>query len=216
MPHLLHLHSDTPLPTIQAAVGRVRPREIALIFPYGVPVALAGEADSAALHSLYRYCETLDKAVVIIGGDEALRAAAVLAGFAAATSLDAWKGASGSRFPHPMSAPDDEGEWPTPLTLVGNDPDQEVDLDVLPDYVQLLLGDEGYTGPRESDADLEERIARNTHPLEDDEDDIASIVSESYEDGITSTIRDTSGLADLRDVLGSSSDEDESSDSSTM
>lgn len=217
MPYLLHLPADTPLSAIQAALGRVRPRDIALIFPYGTPVTLASQVDFTALHSLHAFCETLDKHVVIIGGDEALRAAAVAAGFAAATSLDAWKGASSSRFPRPASPPvDEDSEWPTPLALVDIDHDHDIDLDILPEYVQQLLGDgHEYTGPRDHDAALEERIARNTRPL-DDEDDIATIASESYEDGITSTIRGTSGLDSRHDVLGASSSEDESSNSSTM
>lgn len=218
MPYLLRLHSDTPLSAIQAALGRIRPRDIALLFPYGTPVALVGDVDFVALHTLYRYCATLGKDVVIIGGDEALRAAAVATGFAAATSLDAWKGASGSRFARPVSAVADEGDaWPVSLSLVSTELDQDADLDVLPEYVQRLLGDgQEFTGPRDHDADLEARIARNTHPLVDDEDDIASIVSESYEDGITAAIRGTSGIKKWPDALGSSSDEEESSDSSTM
>jgi hypothetical protein len=76
-----------------------------------------------------------------------------------------------------------------------------------------LLGDD-----QEGDHDdaPEARLARNTHPLDDDEDDIAGLASESYEDGMTSTIRGTSGLGDWHDVLGTSRGEGESSDSSTM
>jgi hypothetical protein len=218
MPYLLQVRADTSLSAIQIALGRIRPRDIALIFPSGMPVALAGDADLTVLHSLQRFCEALDKDVVIIGGDEALRAAAVASGFAAATSLDAWKGASGSRFPRPASTTVDEGDdWPTPLSLVDIDADQEADFDVLPEYVKQLLGDDpDFRGPHDHDDALEARVARITHPLEDDEGDTAGFVSESYEDGMTSTIRGTSGLEDWRDVLGSSSKEGESSDSSTM
>ncbi|MGZ3678693.1 MAG: hypothetical protein ACXWQR_09010 [Ktedonobacterales bacterium] len=218
MPYLLQLRADTSLSAIQTALGRVRPRDIALIFPSGMPVALASDADLTALHSLQRFCEALDKEVVIIGGDEALRAAAVASGFAAATSLDAWKGASGSRIPRPSSTTvDEDDEWPTPLSLVDVDAEPEADFDVLPEYVQQLLGDnQDFRGSDDQDDALEGRVARNTHPLDDDEDDTAAFVSESYEDGMTSTIRGTSGIEDWHDVLGSASGEGESSDSSTM
>lgn len=209
MPYLLRLHANTSATAIQEALACIRRRDIALIFPYSTPAALTGDVD--ALHTLHLYCETLGKDVVIIGGDEDLRAAAVAAGFASATSLDAWKGASGSRFPRPAASRSvDEGDaWPASLSLVSEEPDQEADLDELPEYVQQLLGgDHGYTGPRDRDAALEARIARITRPLDDDDSDIAVIVSESYEDGITSKIRGTSGIEQRPDAIGSSSDEE--------
>ncbi len=216
MPYLLRLHANTSATAIQEALACIRRRDIALIFPYGTPAALTSDVDIEVLHTLHLYCETLGKDVVIIGGDEALRAAAVAAGFASATSLDAWKGASGSRFPRPTAslAAGDGDAWPASLSLVSLEPDQEADFDELPEYVQQLLGgDHGYSGPRDRDAALEARIARTTHPLDDDEDDIAIIASESYEDGITSIIRGTSGIEKLPDALGSSSDEEKSSHS---
>lgn len=220
MPYLLRLRADTSVSTIQEALAYIRPRDIAFIFPFGAPVALASEVDGGVLHTLHLFCETLGKDVVIIGGDETLRAAAVAAGFAAATSLDAWKGASGSRFPRPAPLSEDEkdGPWPLSLSFVSAETDQETgqeaDSDELPEYVRQLLGDDqGYTGPRDRDVALEARIARTTHPLDDDDDDIASIVSESYEDGITSTIRGTSGIGKRLDVFGASSGEEKSSDS---
>ncbi len=212
MPYLLRLHANTSATAIQEALACVRRRDIALIFPYGTPAALTSDVDVDALHTLHVYCETLGKDVVIIGGDEDLRAAAVAAGFASATSLDAWKGASGSRFPRPAASLSggEEDAWPASLSLVSVEPDQEADLDELPEYVQQLLGgDHGYTGPRDHDAALEARIAHITRPLDDD--DIAVIASESYEDGITSTIRGTSGVEKWPDVLGSTSDEEKSS-----
>lgn len=218
MPYLLQLRADTSLSAIQTALGQVRPRDIALIFPSGMPVALACDVELTALHSLQRFCEALDKDVVIIGGDEALRAAAVASGFAAATSLDAWKGASGSRLPRPASTTaDEDDEWPMSLSLVDVDADQEADFDVLPEYVQELLGDnQDFRGSDDQVDALEGRIARITHPLDDDEDDTAAFASENYEDGMTSTIRGSSGLEDWHDVVDSSSEEGESSDSSTM
>jgi hypothetical protein len=214
MPYLLRLHADTSATAIQEALACIRRRDLALIFPYGTPTALTGDVDADALHTLHLYCETLGKDVVIIGGDEDLRAAAVAAGFASATSLDAWKGASGSRFPRPAASRSvDEGDvWPASLSLVSVEPDQEADFDELPEYVQQLLGgDDGYIGPRDRDAALEARIARTTHPLDDADGDIAIFASESYEDGITSTIRGTSGIEKCPDVLGASSDEEKSS-----
>lgn len=218
MPYLLRLRADATIAAIQMALGRIRPRDVALVFPPGIPIALTSDADFAGLLTLHRFCEALDKEVVIIGGDAALRAAAVASGFASATSLDAWKGASGSRLRRPTSAPmGAEDEWSAPLSLIGDDPDQEADFDVLPEYVQQLLENaEEYRVPHDHDPSLEARIARTTRPLDDDEDDIAGIASESYEDGFTAIIRGTGGLEEWPDALGSRTDEEESSDSSTM
>lgn len=214
MPYLLQLRADTSFAAIQTALGRIRRRDIALIFPYGASVALVREAECTALHSLQRFCEALGKDVVIIGGDEALRAAAVASGFAAATSLDAWKGASGSRFLRPPSAQADEDDWISPLALVDIEADQEADFDVLPEYVQQLLGDaQEYTGPRDHDDALQARIAQDAQPLEDD--DVASVASEHYEEGMTSTIRGTSGLESWRDAQNSPAGEGEQPDMRT-
>lgn len=219
MPYLLHLRADTSLSTIQMALGRVRPRDIALVFPYGMQVALASDVDFAALHSLQSFCEALGKDVVIIGGDEALRAAAVASGFAAATSLDAWKGASGARFPRPASsAAGEDDEWNTPLALVNIEADEEeVDFDVLPEYVQQLLEDgQEFTGPRDQDEALQARIKHDIHPLEEGDDDVASIASEYYEEGMTSTIRGTSGLEDWCDAQNTPGEEGAPPDSRTV
>lgn len=88
MIHTIRLDAGTHLEAVRAALVRVPDREVALVFPLGQHCALA---ESDALAALHQDCETQRIAAVIIGGDAALRAAAVAAGFAAATSLDEWE-----------------------------------------------------------------------------------------------------------------------------
>ena len=88
MVHRISLAADAHLDAVRAAIERASAHELALIFPLGVHCVLAS-ADT--LTTLYEVCAALEKDVIIIGGDGALRASAVAAGFAAATSLDEWE-----------------------------------------------------------------------------------------------------------------------------
>lgn len=87
MVHVLRVAADARRDVIQNAINQASPLELALDFPLGVHCALTDE-DFVAL---FAACAALGKDVVVIGGDGALRARAVAAGFAAATSLDEWE-----------------------------------------------------------------------------------------------------------------------------
>ncbi len=88
MIYTIQCDTGTPTDAIRAALARAPSDEIALTFPLGVACALA---DAAELEALWAHCQALGKHVVVIGGDQALRAHAVAAGFAAATSLEEWE-----------------------------------------------------------------------------------------------------------------------------
>src|SRR5260370_30033218 len=87
MRQLLHIRAEAALPAIVTAVQRARARRLALSFPVGRTSAVA---DSELLTALAERCRSLGIDVAIIGGDETLRANAVAAGFAVATTLDEW------------------------------------------------------------------------------------------------------------------------------
>lgn len=87
MPHVLRVPSDVTPEAVRSALDGVRATRVALALPPGRPSRLGTSEVMQALHS---YALVLGKELVIIGGDEHLRAIAVAAGFAAATSLDEW------------------------------------------------------------------------------------------------------------------------------
>ncbi len=82
------LHSAATLHAIVAAIGRTRARSIAVIFPSTPSPELA---EREALPALRAHADRLGKHVVVVGGDETLRARAVAAGFPVATSLEEWQ-----------------------------------------------------------------------------------------------------------------------------
>lgn len=88
MGYTLQLKPDTSAETAHEALARATADEVALVFPLGARCALSNSAD---LEALYIQCQALGKRVIIIGGDELLRAHAVAAGFAAATSVAEWE-----------------------------------------------------------------------------------------------------------------------------
>jgi hypothetical protein len=88
MAHTLTCGATTRASGIRAALATVTVDEVALVFPAAVPCALA---DPGELGELQALCQSLGKRVVIIGGDEQLRAHAVAAGFTAATRLAEWE-----------------------------------------------------------------------------------------------------------------------------
>lgn len=79
---------------VGAALLRTPARRVALVFPLGIRPALADHSALTAIHE--RACRA-GKEVTLVGGDAHLRACAVAAGFAAATSLDGWRAAGESR-----------------------------------------------------------------------------------------------------------------------
>ena len=89
MIYTIQCDTGTPTDAIRVALARApEDQEVALAFPLGAACALA---DAAELEALWAHCQALGKRVVVIGGDQALRAHAVAAGFAAATSLEEWE-----------------------------------------------------------------------------------------------------------------------------
>lgn len=88
MVYTIQLEATASDEAVRAAVARAPRGEVALVFPWGQRCAL-GEAGQ--LEALYEACAGQDVQLVIVGGDQQLRAQAVAAGFAAATSLEEWE-----------------------------------------------------------------------------------------------------------------------------
>ena len=194
--YVVRLASNASFGAIESALGRLRARRVALLFPLGAPVALT---NANAWDALHRHCDALDISLALVGGDEALRAAAVAADFVVATSLDLLDLRAERSAPVPAA----DGAR---LTLVtpGADAPADDDDDSLPHYVRALLEQDGaYSGPRDHDSALERRLARITRPLADEEIDDLQRRHESFEDGMTLKIRDTSGWDTFHEWLGS-------------
>jgi hypothetical protein len=98
MIHLVRLDARARAAQVRKALERAPESDMAVILPLGGASALA-EGDE--LRQLAGYCQAAGKQVVLIGGDEALRARAVAEGFAAATSLEEWETAK-QRAVHPV------------------------------------------------------------------------------------------------------------------
>jgi hypothetical protein len=190
--HILHIRTEASLSAIQAAISHTRAKRIALVFPLGQQLAVSSHD---LVNALVARGRTNGTDIAIIGGDERLRAAAVAAGFAVATSLDEWETASrpAIRAPRAGLRPVDD-EWREPqLTLVGEEetaPADEAWDDEPPDYVIELMEAGGlYPGPR-----LSESLAPPQHPGGEDDQAALRDAAERYEASMTDTIRDTGGL----------------------
>jgi hypothetical protein len=196
---VLSLRPEAPAAAIQSSLARVRARQVLLVFPLGRRPQLA---DAGALRTLAAYCEQARKRVTIIGGDETLRALAVAAGFAVATSLeDAVARETEDETSRRRSLPSREtweqayarfsaarGPRTTlPLLLEG-----EPALDEPPDYVRQLLEEDGaYAVPRGG------RITRKLPAIS--EEDASRTAYEAREDALTAAIRGTGGLPRFSD-----------------
>lgn len=193
--HVLHLPATSSLASVREALARFESCEALLVFPTRGAVELAR---MAALAALWAFCREQEIDAVFIGGDETLRAAAVAAGFAAATSIDAWRAVALEESPalvHPS-----EAEWAAAdAALVAASGQHPGDSGSgwhadPPEYVMrlLVLGAEGgYSGPRdEPTAEEAERLraedAAATDPL--------LCAHYEYEERMTATIRDTGRL----------------------
>jgi hypothetical protein len=88
MTHLVRLRAGARAEEAQRALERAPVSDVAVILPLGVPVALA-QGDE--LRQLAEFCQAQGKRIVLVGGDQALRAQAVAECLAAATSLDEWE-----------------------------------------------------------------------------------------------------------------------------
>ena len=195
MLHIVRLDSASRLPAVQSALARVRSRQVGLLFP---PEGNAALADGDALTMLRRYCEALGKAAVILGGNAALRAAAVAAGFPAATSVEAWEPEPRPHVPeHAGGVSWDEGDGAY-VRVVRPEPPTDTWSDEPPDFVLRLLARSGaYPGPHDDDT-LAHR-APSTDPLDDLRDDPEALVRdyERHEEHFTSRIRTTGNLGPL-------------------
>lgn len=187
----LHLPAMSSLADVRAALARYESGEARLIFP---PSAAAELARLDVLAALRAFCREQEIEAVFIGGDETLRAVAVAAGFAAATSIDAWE-ASAPETQVAFAQPSAE-EWAeADAALVGASTRHPGDSGSgwhadPPEYVMRLLGVEGgYGGPR--DELTPQEAERLPH---DDATDPLLRAHYDYEERITATIRDTGRL----------------------
>ena len=190
--HVLHLPAMSSLASVRAALARYESCEALLVFPSSAAIAELARPDAQA--ALRAFCREQEIEAVFIGGDETLRAAAVAAGFAAATSVDAWE-APAPEAPASLShsSPEAWAEADAKLVASARGPDDSGSgwhADP-PEYVMRLLGAEGgYAGPRDELTPQEaERLT-----ADDGATDPLLRAHHDYEERITATIRDTGRL----------------------
>lgn len=210
MLHAIRVSPSATYDAVLAAIRHTRDEEVAIVFPPGVSSALAGD-----LETLYGQCRALGKFVVVIGGDELLRASAVIAGFAAATTVAEWEADHhrAPRLPH-LSWKPRRGKVTAPLPdlpiylvwsatrntsedesgdlydLVGDDP---------PEYIaDLVAADEVLSPPDRHTAIATVPLPRDrrTRKLAErlrDADEAAAVdrAQQEYEEHLTRTIRVT-------------------------
>lgn len=199
MPRIIPVPARASIAAIRAALAGARGREIALAFPLGIP-CVAGTSE--AMRELLVLSRALHKDVVILGGDEHLRAVAVAAGFPAATSVAEWEAATprppAMRYPRRNDDAGDHQELP-PLSLVSRDDARALCDDPFepfnelpPEFVLELMARDGAYGAPSADEDREAGI----YPDDDatDEDELRA-AHERYEERITRAIRHTGGLS---------------------
>ncbi|HEY7982515.1 MAG TPA: hypothetical protein VID73_00020 [Ktedonobacterales bacterium] len=210
MIHYVRLNARARAAEAQRALERARANDVALIVPLGAATALA-EGDE--LRHLADYCAAQGKRIVLIGGDQALRARAVAEGFAVATSLEEWEtgkqravrrllGMRRERVTRvlpdlpdlrPMAAPPSPEEDSGALYAVGGDDP--------PEYVaEIAAGDGALADPdRHSQVPtIPLRSSRRAQRLaaaqrERQEAEALLHTAQRYEEQVTSAIRDGAG-----------------------
>lgn len=193
------LHSAANLQAITAAIGRTRARSIAVIFPSTPSPELA---EREALPALRAHADRLGKHVVVVGGDETLRARAVAAGFPVATSLEEWQTDEHEALAGWPSAGQQEAE--SVFVLPEPAPSASLPREEMPEYVRRIRDLSGhYTGPLDVEPERTGqtgRLPRITMPLPpvelDPDGDTADAVrraQERREERITRAIRRTGG-----------------------
>ncbi len=188
---VLRFRAESSYALINAALTLHPARSLAVVFPVGARPQIA---ESGQLSALFARTRALGKEVTIVGGDTALRVAAVAAGFAVATTVEDW------RLGKPSSAqPADKH--------AGREGDAQAGLLVLEAERQDLNGSGGswlvepplhiatLLEPREQPS----RVTPPMHVFTDGELDARDAeavlqASERYEDDITARIRATSEL----------------------
>lgn len=228
MTHSIQLEPGARRDTIRAALARTSAREIALVFTLGAACALA---DPAELGALREHCDAAGVRVVIIGGDKTLRARAVTAGFAAATTLEEWDTSShkavrpAARSWGPRSGKRGTGAPPpAAVHMMGTEqPCDEEDTGDLyepgggdpPSYVaELVAADEALSPPRRhvEVPTVPLRRSRTTRKLADSLRDLVrerealERAHEAYEEQITETIRTSAAMAGVQRGEPESSD----------
>ena len=193
MRQILHIRAEAALPAIETAVQRARAKRLALSFPFGRTSAVA---DWKLLTALAERCRSLGIDVAIIGGDATLRANAVAAGFAVATTLDEWDTGTmpAVRAARRGQRADDAESAPPRLSLVIDDDAAAADPydDEPPPYVIELMMSEGmYPDPHGDPA------PPSAAGAQDEGGDALLVSHEHYEEDITAAIRNTGRLPSL-------------------
>ncbi len=85
---VLRFRAESSYAVINAALTLHPAHILALVFPMSVHADIS---ESGQLDALFMRARTIGKDVTIVGGDTELRALAVAAGFAAASTLDDWR-----------------------------------------------------------------------------------------------------------------------------
>jgi hypothetical protein len=216
MTHFVWVRAGARAAEVRQAVAKAPESDVAVVLPLGEPTALA-EGDE--LSQLTDYCQAHDKQAVLIGGDQALRARAVAAGFAVATSVEEWetskhhavhpvrrilgmgRGRVTRELPtlpqlpdlRPASAPparaEDSGEL---YAIGGGDP---------PEYVSDIIAEDGALVDPDRHAHVPTiplRRSRRTQRLEDalrERQEAEALVrtSQQFEEQVTSAIRSGAG-----------------------
>ena len=194
MPHIIRMPADASAAAVRLALAGARARDIALVFPLGAP-CVAGTSE--AMREMYLHALTLQKDVVILGGDGHMRATAVAAGFPAATSLAEWEATQPRLVTIISPSRQPEAEWDIPqLSIVPpeverlptRDPFDPFD-DVPPEFVLELMALDGAYGA----CDTGDQPDTGTDAEAPDEDELRNAY-EQYEEHITRAIRHTGGL----------------------
>jgi hypothetical protein len=190
---------------VARAVRRTPARDIALVFPLGMPSLLSYLERMETLHAL---CSEVGKQATIVGGDALLRATAVAAGLPAAVTLEDWKlgrGESGAGWRSGWRSRRQQTVPQLELVALPESAAEDTvfdDTDCLdvdpPDYVLEILA---LSGRARADDD-EPRGRQLRAPavwagsLAYDRPDFEPFLalSEEYEERVTGAIRATSGL----------------------
>lgn len=197
MPRIIHVPANASAAAIQATLAGARAREIALSFPLGVP-CVAGTRE--VMRELYACALALHKDVVIVGGDGHLRAAAVAAGFPAATSVAEWEAAL-PQIPATVHWDrDGDGHQEPPLLSLVPWQDERSPYDdpfepfneLPPEFVLELMARDGAYGAPNADDDRGAGLPPDGDAADGDE---LRAAHERYEERITRAIRHTGGLS---------------------
>ncbi len=200
---VLRFKADVTAARINAALVLTPARRVALVFPEGQRVPIA---QPATLQALAERARVAHKQIAIVGGDAYLRACAVTAGLAAATTLDEWRGARAGAATR--RRPGAHGAAPARLALVGGPAEadsaestaaQDETTDMLwevepPDYVvRLTPVQPGAAGEHVANAPAS--IWPRTAPPPTDAETFAAAeyASENREEEISDLILATSG-----------------------